>query len=151
MNIEVHIYFWISAFFSAEKYPELELLDCMVVLILVFLRKCHTAFHRNCTNLHPHRKCTWVFYSPHPHQDFFVVFLIIDILRSVRWYLNVVLIVFPWWLVMLSIFSCVCWSSVCLLWRKSLFRSSAHFSVGLFFFFFFFDIESCEFFISFEY
>ena len=35
---------------------------------------------------------------------------------------------------MLSIFSCVCWSSVCLLLKKSLFRSYDHFSVGLFFF-----------------
>ena len=25
---------------------------------------------------------------------------------------------FPWWLVMLSIFSCVCWPSVCLLWKN---------------------------------
>ena len=25
---------------------------------------------------------------------------------------------FPWWLVMLSIFSCACWSSVCLPWKN---------------------------------
>ena len=25
---------------------------------------------------------------------------------------------FPWWLVMLNIFSCVCWPSICLLWKN---------------------------------
>ena len=35
---------------------------------------------------------------------------------------------------MLSIFSCVCWPSVCLLWKKCLFRSSIHFLIGLFVF-----------------
>ena len=33
---------------------------------------------------------------------------------------------------MLSIFSCACWPSVCLLWKKCLFRTSAHFLIGLF-------------------
>ena len=32
----------------------------------------------------------------------------------------------PWWLVMLNIFSCASWLSVCLLWKNNLFRSSAH-------------------------
>ena len=39
---------------------------------------------------------------------------------------------FLWWLVMLSIVSCACWPSVCLLWKKCLFRTSAHFLIGLF-------------------
>uniref|UniRef100_A0A8C6DLR7 Uncharacterized protein n=1 Tax=Moschus moschiferus TaxID=68415 RepID=A0A8C6DLR7_MOSMO len=33
---------------------------------------------------------------------------------------------------MLSIFLCACWPSVCLLWKKCLFRSSVHFLIGLF-------------------
>ena len=34
---------------------------------------------------------------------------------------------------MLSIFSCVCWPSACLLWKKYVFGSSTHFFIGLFF------------------
>ena len=33
---------------------------------------------------------------------------------------------------MLSIFSCVCWPSVCLLWKKYVFGSSTHFFIGFF-------------------
>ena len=33
---------------------------------------------------------------------------------------------------MLSIFLCACWPSVCLLWQKCLFRSSDHFWLGCF-------------------
>ena len=39
----------------------------------------------------------------------------------------------PWWLAMLSIFSCTCWPSASL--GKRLSRSSAHFKVGFTFFF----------------
>ena len=56
---------------------------------------------------------------------------------------------FPWWLIMLIIFSCTCWSSVCLLWRNVLFRSSAQI-VFLFFCFFVFAIELYEFFVFFR-
>ena len=35
-----------------------------------------------------------------------------------RWYLIVLWFVFPWWWVTLSIFSCVCWPSGCLLWKS---------------------------------
>ena len=34
--MEVHKYFWINVFISLDKYPEVELLDCMVVLFLIF-------------------------------------------------------------------------------------------------------------------
>ena len=40
---------------------------------------------------------------------------------------------YPWCWLMLSIFSCTYWSSVCLLWKKCLFRYSAHFLIRLFF------------------
>ena len=46
------------------------------------------------------------------------------------------LIVFLWWLVMLSIFSCACWPSVCLLWKNAY-----YFLIELFGF----DIDLCEF------
>ena len=46
----------------------------------------------------------------------FSVLLNLAILSGVRWYLIVV--VFPWRWVVLSIFSCVCWPSGCLLWEN---------------------------------
>ena len=47
----------------------------------------------------------------------FLVFLILDILMC-EVIFHIVLFAFPWRLVMLSIFSCVCWPSVYLLWEN---------------------------------
>ena len=46
---------------------------------------------------------------------------------------------FPWWLVILSTFSCICWPSVCLLWKKmSIQIICLFFNQILWVFFFFF-------------
>ena len=37
------------------KYPEVELLDPIVVLFLKFLRRFHVVFHSDCTSLHSHQ------------------------------------------------------------------------------------------------
>ena len=55
-----------------------------------------------------------------------LVFMVVVILTDVRWYLTVVLIVFPWRLMTLCTW-CICWPSVHLLWKKSLFSSFTHF------------------------
>ena len=84
--------------------------------IFNFLRKLHTVFYSGCTNLHSYQQCGRVSFSLHIHQHLlFVVFLMITILTNGRWYIVVLLICI---LVMLSIFSCACWPSVCHLWKN---------------------------------
>ena len=63
VNIGVHISFWFSNLVSLEKYPEVELLSCMVVLVLVFWGKSIPFFISGSASLNFHQQCTRVLFS----------------------------------------------------------------------------------------
>ena len=108
------MHFQISVFIFFRCVPRSGLVGSS---IFKFLRNLHSGVYSDCIKLYSYQQCRSVSFFPHLCQHLlFVDFLVVAIFTGVNislwfWF------AFLWKLQMFSIFSCVFWPSVYLLWK----------------------------------
>ena len=92
LNMGILISLWYSHFIFFRYIPRSGIAGLYDSSIFSFLRSLYIVCCTGCTNLHSQQQCTRIPYS-HSHQHLLpLVFLIIALLRGVKWLLTVVLI-----------------------------------------------------------
>ena len=112
VNVGVYVSVWITVF---SGYKSRDDIICLYdSSTFSFLRKLQTVLLSDCTNLCSHQQYSWELFYSYPLKClWFVDFLMIPILTSVRWYSMVVLIC-------ISLIICdIKHLSVCCFWKNN--------------------------------
>ena len=131
-NIAVHRFFWVGVSGFLGYIPSSGMTGSKGSSIFRFLRKFHTGFHSGCTTLHSHQQSTRVPFSQQPHQHLLSVdFFYYGYPDQLEWNFIVVLICIS---LMARdaehLFICL-WTLCMFSLEKCLFKSFAHFLIGL--------------------
>ena len=136
MNIGVHRFFWIGVSKFLGYNPRSGIAGSKGSSIFSFLRKFHTVLHSGCTSLHSHWKCTKVPFCLHPCQHLQLVDMVMMAILNCVWSGISLWFLTCFFLIASDIehlFVCL-WAFCMSSWDKCLFRSCAHFLIGLFVF-----------------